>query len=140
MSFGERFKKARERKKISQQQLAVLLGVTDGTISNYEKGNAFPRWDTVKNICEFLDVDPNYLFWDDISERIRNKIIEENNLRKYSSFSPAGTKKVDDYINDLLKIPKYRKNDDTYEMVAYDVDEAPPEEWRAPNIETTADD
>lgn len=77
MSFGHRLKQAREKKKLYQHELATLLNITDGTISNYEKGIAFPRWDKIIKLCEILDVDPNYLFWDDLSDKLRNKIEKE---------------------------------------------------------------
>ena len=107
MSFGDRIKRAREEKQFSQQQLGDLLDCTDGTISNYEKGVAFPRWDTVINICNILDVDPNYLFWDGLSEKVKCKILEQSNLSKYNKLNSAGQKKADDYIDDLLENPKY---------------------------------
>ena len=116
MSFGSRIKNARENKNLSQQQLADLLDVTDGTISNYEKGVAFPRWEAIKKICSILDVDPNYLFWDDLSSEIKEKIIKQNNLSKYHLLTEIGRKKVDDYIEDLLNNPIYVNSDTTKEI------------------------
>lgn len=110
MSFGSRIKNARENKKLSQQQLANLLNVTDGSISNYEKGVAYPRWEAIKKICSILDVDPNYLFWDDLSVSIKDKIIKQNNLSKYHLLTESGRKKVDEYIDDLLNNPTYVKS------------------------------
>ena len=57
--------------------MADLIGVTDGTISNYEKGVAFPRWDTMKKLCDILYVDPNYLFWDDLTDELKSKVMEQ---------------------------------------------------------------
>lgn len=115
MSFGSRIKNARENKNLSQQQLADLLDVTDGTISNYEKGVAYPRWEAIKKICSILNVDPNYLFWDDLSVSIKDKIIKQNNLSKYHLLTDSGRKKVDEYIEDLLNNPIYIKSTDSIE-------------------------
>lgn len=52
MSFGDRLKQAREKNKLSQQDLANLLNITDGTVSNYEKGVAFPREDKIIRLCD----------------------------------------------------------------------------------------
>lgn len=124
MSFGDRIKTAREKKKFSQQQLADLLNVTDGTISNYEKGVAFPRFETIKSICDLLEVDPNYLFWDDLCETLKIKIIKENHLNKYNELNLIGQQKINEYINDLLEITKYQRHavpqrEATYTIAAY---------------------
>lgn len=62
LSFSDKIKAAREKKDFSQQQLGDFLGVTDGTISNYEKGVAFPRFETIIKLCELLEVEPNFYF------------------------------------------------------------------------------
>ena len=128
LSFGDKIKTAREKKKFSQQQLANLLNVTDGTISNYENGVAFPRFETIKIICDLLEVDPNYLFWDDLCDELKDKIIKENNLNKYNSLNSIGQYKTNEYMDDLLKIPAYRKQtqpqrEPTYTIAAYGGDE-----------------
>lgn len=77
MSFGDRLRRAREKKGLSQQDLANILNVTDGTISNYEKEIAFPRWETMKKLCVTLSVDPNYLYWDNLSDEVRLKVVDQ---------------------------------------------------------------
>lgn len=119
MSFGSRFRSAREKSGYSQQELASILSVTDGTISNYENGGAYPRWNTINKICDILDVDPNYLFWDDMTEKIRNKIIETNLLQEsslkllndnYKCLNKKGRQKVIEYVEDLAQISNYSES------------------------------
>lgn len=111
MAFCDRLKKTRIKKGFSQQELASKLNITDGTVSNYEKGVAFPRWDKIKLLCEILDVDPNYLFWDDLSVRLKSKIIEskaaisEDSL--LSGLNERGKQKVKEYVEDLTDNEKY---------------------------------
>ena len=118
MSFGSRFKRAREKKSLSQQDLADMIGVTDGTISNYEKGVAFPRWDTMKKLCDILNVDPNYLFWDDLTDKMKSQIIEQTTF----DFNDEGTllyKRLDvidkaeirGEMKQMLKADKYSNNE-----------------------------
>lgn len=118
MSFGSRFKRAREKKSLSQQDLADMIGVTDGTISNYEKGVAFPRWDTMKKLCDILNVDPNYLFWDDLTDKMKSQIIEQTTF----DYNDEGTllyKRLDDIdkaeirgeMKQMLKADKYSNNE-----------------------------
>ena len=111
LSFSDKIKAAREKKDFSQQQLGDFLGVTDGTISNYEKGVAFPRFETIIKLCELLEVEPNFLFWDDLCDSLKEKIIEDNHVNKYNNLNTIGQQKVNDYIDDLLVNPSYAKND-----------------------------
>lgn len=46
----------RKRKKISQKELAELSGLSLATIKSYEQGKYTPRPDSIRRICEALDV------------------------------------------------------------------------------------
>lgn len=114
MSFGSRFKQAREKKHLSQQELADLIGVTDGTISNYEKGVAFPRWDTMKKLCDILCVDPNYLFWDDLTDELKSKVMEQMTFDScdecmilYKQLDLIDQAEIRGEIKQMLKSDKY---------------------------------
>ncbi len=43
MRFGEKLKNLRKERKMTQTDLAKLLGVTTRTIQNYENGRLFPK-------------------------------------------------------------------------------------------------
>lgn len=62
MSFGEKLKEARERKKYTQQQVAEMVGVKKNTISGYEKGNREPDVAMVKKLIQVLGVTSSELF------------------------------------------------------------------------------
>lgn len=123
MSFGSRFRKAREKKGLSQQELADLIGATDGTISNYEKGVAFPRWDTMRKLCDILNVDPNYLFWDDLSDNLKSKIIDDMtfNDKAGETLILSRYKKLDNHgreiIDSVMSIELKRINDEERQAV-----------------------
>lgn len=57
MSFGERLKKARIDKDLSQKELADMLGVKQATVTRYEKNINFPSQPVLKNIAEQLKID-----------------------------------------------------------------------------------
>ena len=40
--LGERLKKAREEKRLTQRELAIKVGLSDKSISIYEKGKVYP--------------------------------------------------------------------------------------------------
>lgn len=133
MSFGERFKKARIERGFSQDSIAQMLGVTDGTISNYEKGVAFPRWDTVKKICDILQVDPNYMFWDDLTDNLKSKIIDNITfsdkpdetliLSQYKKLDAYGKEVVNNVINIELKRVNDMKKQEEKQKVSADTEQ-----------------
>ena len=47
--------KLRRKAKITQEQLASALDVTQGTISQWEKGLTFPRSNKLKELARLLD-------------------------------------------------------------------------------------
>lgn len=54
--IGKRIAVEREIKNISQVELAKIAGVTSNTLSLIENGDVYPRLDTLKKICNALDV------------------------------------------------------------------------------------
>ena len=46
---------------LSQKQMAEMLHVSAGTISNYETGRYAPNYDTLIKLADFFDVSTDYL-------------------------------------------------------------------------------
>lgn len=59
--FNENLKLARERKGISQKDIAENIGVAKSTYSLYESGNREPNVQTIKKIADFLSVSADEL-------------------------------------------------------------------------------
>lgn len=55
-SFNENLKNARERKGMSQKDVAEEIGVAKSTYSLYESGNREPNVQTIKRIADVLNV------------------------------------------------------------------------------------
>ncbi len=56
-TIGELISTARKKKKLTQQELAKLLMVTDKAVSNWETGKNYPDIAILKNISKYLDID-----------------------------------------------------------------------------------
>lgn len=57
MTFGERVRTLRKKKKLSQNALAELVGVSPRTIFGYEAGTTYPRTENILNrLAGALDV------------------------------------------------------------------------------------
>ncbi|SMB98015.1 Helix-turn-helix [Thermanaeromonas toyohensis ToBE] len=59
--LGERLRKAREAKGLTQAQLGALLNVSDATINRYEKGQRSPDPEMLVKLAEALNVSTDYL-------------------------------------------------------------------------------
>lgn len=59
--FGERLKRLRQLKNLSQEELGKRLGVSKQTVSNWEIENVTPSLDMFENVARFFDTTPNYL-------------------------------------------------------------------------------
>lgn len=78
MKFGEKLRIARKEKKINQETLGKMLGVTKRTVQNYEKSNIYPKKKEIYHkLAEIFDVNVNYFLTED----------EENFIGKYRSIS-----------------------------------------------------
>lgn len=65
MTFGEKIKDARKHKKLTQKQLADIIGAAHNSISDWENDKNKPDPDTIELICGILEIAPNYLLGHD---------------------------------------------------------------------------
>lgn len=56
MKIGHRIKESRERKTLSQSELARRLGVSQPTVSDWENGKTEPSVDNLRTLAVELDV------------------------------------------------------------------------------------
>lgn len=60
--FGERLKKLREEKNLSQTELSERFGLTQNAISGYERGVREPSMEKMTQIADFFEVSIDYLY------------------------------------------------------------------------------
>jgi len=73
MNFGERLKTARKNKKMSQDDLASILGINRVSISNYESNKNTPTLSNMQKILKALSLESNY--FDEGKRKIQIKTI-----------------------------------------------------------------
>ena len=100
MSIGTRIKMRREELGMTQPELACLIGVSKGSIGNYESGISRPNEDILIKLFSALDCDANYLYFDDInkSEDILDSS-EKNIIKKYRVLDEHGKDMVDTVLD-----------------------------------------
>jgi transcriptional regulator with XRE-family HTH domain len=62
-SVGVRLRQAREKRNVSQRQLADMTDIGATTINQIEKGKVEPRGSTIEKLAIALDVDPCWLLY-----------------------------------------------------------------------------
>lgn len=65
----------RKEKKLTQQELAIKLGVTDRAVSKWERGRGMPDYSLIQKLCEELDISIN-----DLLSGEENSIEYEKNI------------------------------------------------------------
>lgn len=107
MVFGERLKSLRERKNLTQTQLAELVGYKNyTTITKWESGSSLPRGKELKLLSNLFNVSADYLLGLDMSDN-------ENINTIFSQLEPPRQKYVYDVAeqqleeqNNVLKFPE----------------------------------
>ena len=61
VNFGLRLKQLRERKRLSQIELANILEVSNGSISKLERNERQPDYETLEKIADFFNTSIDYL-------------------------------------------------------------------------------
>ena len=59
--IGERIKQVRKELKINQQQFANLLGITERTLRNYEKGEREIPHSVIQKLTHLFNINPTWL-------------------------------------------------------------------------------
>lgn len=77
--LGSRIRKYREESGLSQKDFALLIGVSNSRVSNWEQGINRPDADILADICRALNVSPSELLDvrlspDDLNEQERKVI------------------------------------------------------------------
>lgn len=107
--MNTRIKEIRNKKNISQVQLAELLGITQPSLAAIESGKRVPKLETLMRIAATLDTSVLSLLPSEISEGAIVPTPEDRELLEaVSNLNTAGRKKVREYVADLSKNPDYR--------------------------------
>lgn len=112
MSIGSRMRERREELGITQPELAEMIGVTKGAISNYETGANSPKASMMFKIFKVLQCDANYIYQDEIAEAESKMLPHEERtiLKLFRKLNEEGQEKLTDYADDLVQSGKYIKN------------------------------
>lgn len=81
VKIGKLIAECRKEKKLTQNELANLLGVSDKSVSKWENGKCLPDVSLYKQLCEILGITLNEFFiGEKIEEKNYRKVADENLL------------------------------------------------------------
>lgn len=109
MTFGNRLRESRTTKKMTQRQLADMVGVKHNSISDWENDKSKPDPDTIELLCGVLDITPNYLL-NTNSEAL--SAFEKELIKKYRALDMHGKEMIDmvlekEYERSTVKVAQF---------------------------------
>lgn len=125
MNIGERMKRLRIEKGMTQEEVGKILGITKGAVQKYENGHITNlRADMIKQLCILFGIAPAYFIFDNVAEdysssnsRDLRKMVIMHFGERFVSFldvlnmlNEDGRQKVIDYTNDLAEIGRYKRD------------------------------
>lgn len=125
MTIGERLKRLRTEKGLTQEEVGNILGITKAAVQKYENGTITNfRSDTIRKLCKLFGIAPAYFIFDDVendysstnSEQLRGMIIKHFGERfvkfldMVDRLNEDGRKKIMEYTADIVQIEAYRRD------------------------------
>lgn len=106
MNFNVRLKQLRQKHKLTQSELADILGLKPTAISNYESKRNEPSFDKLIALSKYFDVSCDYLlgvsdaYLPIVGEVLDKDIVEFFNL--YQQLNGNNSEEVRNYVNYVL--------------------------------------
>lgn len=117
MKFASTLKALREERNITQNKLALQLGITRSTIAGYETKGKQPDYDRLLQIAEFFQVPVDYLLTGDEKyivsvTNISGRAEHLDLLKSYAKLSAKSREELKHYLQFLsIKEQETKKGD-----------------------------
>ena len=129
MTLGEKIKKLRLERGLTQEELGDVLGVKKAAVQKYESGQVQNlKQSTIKKLCEVFNKYPDYFIFDDFDNDLEAQLRKEVEFvqiieKKYGKevvgifeivieLNDDSKKKVSDYVNDIAFIQSVKCKDE----------------------------
>ncbi|MBN2851551.1 MAG: helix-turn-helix transcriptional regulator [Clostridia bacterium] len=124
MNMGDRIRILRTSLGMTQEELGKIIGVQKSAIRKYESGAIENiKRSSIKLLAETFNVTPSYLMcFDEKAEQQSLSSFNINSLddstmhicKLYQQLNQDGKNKLLDYMEDLLSVEKYKKNNSSF--------------------------
>lgn len=125
MTIGERLKRLRTEKGLTQEEVGNILGITKAAVQKYENGTITNfKSDTIRKLCQLYGIAPIYFIFDDVgsdyssvtSDQLKTMVIKHFGERFVRfldilhTLNEDGRQKIMGYIDDISQIEAYRRD------------------------------
>ena len=100
MTFSDKIKRAREVAKLTQNELAQEVGVSQRTIASYESGGAKARRSTTEKLARALKVSVKYLSDDNCIDPLEDIEKDEYIDQARALYGAKGVRDMDELLRD----------------------------------------
>lgn len=112
--FAQRLKELRREKRVTQRELAEIIGIEQSSVAKYEgKSGVIPSDDVKYRLSEYFGVSVEYLMCrTDVREPITESSLDESEsalVSFYRDLNQEGQQKLLAYASDLIDTGKYIK-------------------------------
>lgn len=104
--FGHKLKYLREKKGLTQEQLAKKFNLLKSSISMYENNIRLPNVELIKELANYFNVSIDYLLDNKNSTNIESEILEKEMLKKIlikNGFMKNTEDLTDEELDKLMK-------------------------------------
>ncbi|MEG1562107.1 MAG: helix-turn-helix transcriptional regulator [Bacteroides sp.] len=122
LNFGERLRRARERKGLTQVDVYRAIGLNNKSLSRYENGATAPDPDTLRDLIRLYDVSADYVLGlsdemgsvaaPDGSSLVPPKAAEDAALlERLSGLTPEAKEKANEYVEMLKTLDEVKSGE-----------------------------
>jgi len=122
LNFGERLRRARERKGLTQVDVYRAIGLNNKSLSRYENGATAPDPDTVRDLIRLYDVSADYILG--LSDEMGSAVPAEGSsftspkvcedakiIERLSSLTPEAREKASEYVEMLKTLDEVKSGE-----------------------------
>ena len=102
--FGERLRKARIDKGMNQEELAGAIGLTQASISQFEKGLRMPTPSNIRKFAQILDIPE-----EDLAGQNQGEFEKTLLMRNIRDLSPDSLNKINEYVEMIKRDEQTRR-------------------------------
>lgn len=119
MFIGEKLKKIRKEKGITQKQLADALSVSVMTVQRYETNTREPKSEMIDKLCSVLGTMPEYFLISDYDSYIENSYLRDKTVilsyelnESFEKLNNTGKSIAIQRVKELTEIERYTRPDE----------------------------
>ena len=101
--IGERIKRVRKQKGLTQEQLAEIMDISSRNLSNIELGNSFPKPETLEKFLTALNITTQTLFSNDSIKSDEELLNEINFLINSIKHDHNTLEKIYKILKDIIE-------------------------------------